>query len=46
MEKIPDKTCPIVIYCATGHRSKQAKEKLENEGYERIYHLKGGLDGI
>ena len=46
LDKIPDKQCTIVIYCASGHRSKQAKEKLENLGYENVYHLKNGLDGM
>ncbi len=46
LDKIPDKQCTIVIYCASGHRSKQAKEKLEKLGYENVYHLKNGLDGM
>lgn len=46
LNKIPDKQCTIIIYCASGHRSKQAKEKLENLGYENVYHLKNGLDGM
>lgn len=44
--KIPDKQSTIVVYCASGHRSKQAKEKLEELGYENVYHLKNGLDGM
>lgn len=44
--KLPDKQCTIIIYCASGHRSKQAKEKLEKLGYENVYNLKNGLDGI
>lgn len=46
LEKLPDKKSMILIYCASGHRSKQAKEKLEKLGYENVYHLKDGLDGI
>jgi len=46
LEKLPDRKSMIIIYCASGHRSKQAKEKLEKEGYENIYHLKNGLDGM
>lgn len=45
-EKLPDKKHMIIVYCASGHRSKQAKEKLENLGYENVYHLKEGLDGM
>lgn len=46
LKRLPDKKCMLLIYCASGHRSKQAKEKLENLGYENVYHLKNGLDGI
>lgn len=46
LEKLPDKKCILLIYCTSGHRSKQAKEKLENLGYENVYHLKNGLDGM
>lgn len=46
LQKLPDKKCMILIYCASGHRSKQAKEKLESLGYENVYHLKNGLDGM
>jgi len=46
IEKLPNKNCTMIIYCASGHRSKQAKEKLEKLGYKNIYHLKNGLDGM
>lgn len=46
LKELPDKQKLIIIYCASGHRSKQAKEKLESLGYENVYHLKNGLDGI
>lgn len=46
LKKLPNKESMILIYCASGHRSKQAKEKLENLGYENVYHLKDGLDGM
>ena len=45
-DKLPDKSCKIITYCASGHRSKQAKEKLERLGYENLYNLKNGLDGM
>lgn len=46
LEKIPNKQCTIIIYCRSGHRSRQAKEKLEELGYENVYNLKNGLDGM
>ncbi len=46
LECLPDKNCTIVVYCASGHRSKQAKEKLESLMYQNIYQLKDGLDGM
>ncbi len=46
LKKLPDKKSTVIIYCASGHRSKQAKEKLEKLGYESVYHLKNGLDGV
>ena len=46
IDSLPDKTRTIIIYCASGYRSKQAKNKLENIGYEKVYNLKNGLDGI
>lgn len=46
MDCLPDKDSTIIVYCATGHRSKQAKEKLEKLNYQNIYQLKDGLDGM
>ena len=46
IEKLPDKQCMTIIYCRSGHRSRQAKEKLEKIGYEKVYNLKNGLDGM
>lgn len=46
LNKLPNKESLIIIYCTSGHRSKQAKEKLEKMGYENVYHLKNGLDGM
>ena len=46
LEKLPDKQSTMIIYCRSGHRSRQAKEKLEKLGYENIYNLKNGLDGM
>lgn len=46
LDKLPDKECTTIIYCASGNRSKKAKEELENLGYKNVYDLKNGLDGI
>lgn len=47
IEKFVDnKEDAIVLYCSSGYRSKEAKDILENLGYENVYHLKGGLDRI
>jgi adenylyltransferase/sulfurtransferase len=35
---------PIVVYCRTGQRSTQALNLLQTAGYQRIEHLKGGID--
>ena len=43
---LPNKNEEIVVYCASGHRSRQAKEILENYGYGNVYNLRNGLDGI
>lgn len=44
--RLPNKEEKIIVYCASGNRSRQAKEKLEKLGYENVYNLKNGLDGI
>ena len=38
-----DKNTSIIVYCATGVRSKQAVEKLAKAGYTSLYNLDGGL---
>lgn len=46
-DKLPkNKQNTIIVYCASGHRSRQAKEKLEKMGYTNVYSLKNGLDGM
>ena len=44
--KLPDKNKTIIIYCVSGYRSRKAKEILEEMGYQKVYNLKNGLDGI
>lgn len=47
VEKIlPNKKRGIIVYCMTGSRSKIAFEKLKKIGYENIYNLKDGLQGV
>lgn len=42
--KLPqDRAAPIVVYCASGHRSAIAMEALANMGYTNVKSLKGGL---
>lgn len=45
-KRLEDKEQIIIAYCATGHRSRRAKEILENLGYKNVYNLKNGLDCI
>ncbi|MFR2534674.1 MAG: rhodanese-like domain-containing protein [Clostridia bacterium] len=43
---LPDKTQSIIVYCQSGNRSKKAMEILKKDGYQRVCHMKGGLDEI
>ncbi|PJA06882.1 MAG: thioredoxin [Flavobacteriales bacterium CG_4_10_14_0_2_um_filter_32_8] len=36
---------PIYVYCKSGGRSSQAAELLKNNGFKKIYNLKGGITG-
>ena len=38
------KTTPVLVYCRTGRRSREAAQKLETLGYTEIYDM-GGLVG-
>jgi rhodanese-related sulfurtransferase len=38
-----DKTKPILLYCATGSRSRAAAQFLAQAGYSKIYNLKLGI---
>lgn len=35
---------PIIVYCTSGQRSKKAKKKLEQLGYENVYNLYEGWE--
>lgn len=43
---VQSKQDTVILYCAKGIRSLEAKKILENLGYERVYNLKGGIDKI
>ena len=38
-EKLPDKEVPIIVYCRSGNRSKEAADKLVDLGYKQVYDL-------
>jgi rhodanese-related sulfurtransferase len=38
-----DKAEPVMVYCAVGGRSKQAATYLEQQGFNEIYDLEGGI---
>ena len=40
---VPDKEQNIIVYCATGKRSSQAKYTLDYMGYRNVYYL-GGIE--
>lgn len=33
----------VMVYCRTGHRSKQAADKLLQMGYQHVYDIEGGI---
>ena len=41
---VGDKTTPVLVYCRTGRRSREAAQKLETIGYTEVYDM-GGLVG-
>lgn len=43
---LKDKNREIVLYCASGVRSKNAYKKLIKLGYKRVYNLYGGLENL
>ena len=38
-----DKDKPIAVYCAVGGRSSSTAQLLRNQGFKKVYDLKGGL---
>ena len=44
LERLPDKSQIILIYCRTGRRAKDAAEYLAKKGYTNIYEIGGIID--
>ena len=40
---VPDKSKPVVIYCAAGARSLRAALQLASMGYQDVYSVAGGI---
>ncbi|WP_235954667.1 Ca2+-dependent phosphoinositide-specific phospholipase C [Cyclobacterium salsum] len=43
IEKL-EKGQPVFVYCKVGGRSSKAAEQMREMGFEKVYHLEGGLD--
>ena len=43
-EAAPEKELPVLVYCRTGRRSREAAQKLEQLGYSEVYDM-GGVVG-
>lgn len=41
--RIPDKTAPVVVYCAAGERSVLAAKTMAELGYQNVVSLAGGF---
>ncbi|MGL5152932.1 MAG: rhodanese-like domain-containing protein [Clostridium sp.] len=41
IEEYKDK--PVLVYCKVGHKSSIACEELKNEGFKKLYNLRGGI---
>ncbi len=41
--KVPDKNCPIYLYCRGGIRSLTAANYLLEMGYQQVYSVNGGI---
>ena len=42
-DAVPDKSSPIVCFCAVGHRSAIAADTLQQLGYRNVTSMAGGL---
>ena len=43
-EALPDKEAPLLVYCRSGRRSKDAAQKLLKLGYQSVYDFGGVID--
>jgi len=43
---LQNKNAKIIVYCASGSRSKKAIKTLKKLGYENLYNLENGIEGI
>jgi rhodanese-related sulfurtransferase len=43
LDRIPDRSQPIIVYCSIGVRSENIGEKLKKLGYTKILNLHGGI---
>ncbi|PTX99368.1 sulfurtransferase [Verrucomicrobia bacterium LW23] len=43
-EVAPDKTAPVVCYCAGGNRGALAADTLQKMGYSNVVSIQGGLN--
>lgn len=41
---VKNKNIPIVLYCSSGWRSKNAYKKIKKLGYNSVFNLYGGLE--
>lgn len=41
---LPDKNAPLLVYCRSGVRSKQAADSMVAQGYAQVYDMGGILD--
>jgi len=42
---LPDKSIPVVVYCAAGIRSLAAAKLMREKGYARVYSMAKGING-
>lgn len=42
-ENLPDKSKPVAMFCTGGIRCEKATAYLLEQGYENVYHLRGGI---
>jgi phage shock protein E len=45
IKEFGDKSKPVIVFCAAGGRSSQAKSILESNGFQKVYNA-GGINDI